>query len=94
MILRDRCFQPHWSGEYTETNIDSSWNAKSLSMAPLFSVEADKLSARREPIESSTLAEAFSSQVAGTMQSQLFSSISGTVCIPALLSCSINITNG
>ncbi|CAI5732798.1 unnamed protein product [Peronospora destructor] len=48
-------------------------------MAPLFSVEADTLSARRESIESSTLAETFLSQGAGTMQSQLFASKSASV---------------
>ncbi|KAH7476855.1 DNA-dependent protein kinase catalytic subunit [Phytophthora ramorum] len=31
-------------GEYTETNIDASWEAKTQSMAPLFSVEADTFS--------------------------------------------------
>ncbi|CAI5736025.1 unnamed protein product [Peronospora farinosa] len=68
------------SGEYAETNIDSSWDAKSLSMAPLFSVEADQLSAHRT-IESSTLAETLSSQVVGTMQSQLFPSKSDNASV-------------
>ncbi|KAL4160135.1 hypothetical protein PRNP1_000706 [Phytophthora ramorum] len=31
-------------GEYTEANIDASWEAKTQSMAPLFSVEADTFS--------------------------------------------------
>ncbi|CAH0476370.1 unnamed protein product [Peronospora belbahrii] len=69
------------SGEYAETFIDSTWNAKSLSMAPLFSVEAEKLSACPESIQSSSVGETLSSQTVGTIQSQLFLSKSASVGI-------------
>ncbi|KAG2951098.1 hypothetical protein PC129_g2200 [Phytophthora cactorum] len=65
------------SGEYAETHIDASWEAKTQSMAPLFSVEADLFSARPESTkQSSSLTYTASSQADGplgsTMQSQLF----------------------
>ncbi|ETM49450.1 hypothetical protein, variant 2 [Phytophthora nicotianae] len=64
------------SGEYAETPIDASWEAKTQSMAPLFSVEADLFSARPEFTQQSTSLTYTASQADGslgsTIQSQLF----------------------
>ncbi|KAL3667954.1 hypothetical protein V7S43_006831 [Phytophthora oleae] len=67
------------SGEFTETHIDATWEAKIQSMAPLFSVEADLFSARQEPTQQSVgLTHTASSQAdtsfASAMASQLFPS--------------------
>ncbi|KAG1708186.1 hypothetical protein DVH05_024868 [Phytophthora capsici] len=69
-------------GEFTEAHIDASWEAKTQSMAPLFSVEADLFSARQEPTQQFVGTHTASSQadtsVASTMASQLFPSV-GTI---------------
>ncbi|KAK1939194.1 DNA-dependent protein kinase catalytic subunit [Phytophthora citrophthora] len=67
-------------GEFTETYIDATWEAKTQSMAPLFSVEADLFSARQEPTQQSAgLTHTASSQAdasfPSTMASQLFPSV-------------------
>ncbi|KAE9336852.1 hypothetical protein PR003_g12296 [Phytophthora rubi] len=66
-------------GEYTETNIDATWESTTQSMTPLFSVEAEKFSARLGATQQmSNTTYAGSSQVGGSigsaMQSQLFTS--------------------
>ncbi|KAI9920681.1 hypothetical protein PsorP6_002231 [Peronosclerospora sorghi] len=66
------------NGEFAVTSIDASWEAKTSSMAPLFSVEADMFRATAASTLSGT-ADTFPSQVTGTMQSQLFSSKSASV---------------
>ncbi|KAG7379378.1 hypothetical protein PHYPSEUDO_008698 [Phytophthora pseudosyringae] len=72
------------SGEYAETHIDASWEAKTQSMTPLFSVEADIFSPRPEQQSTGiSLTQTASSQVEGPMssrmQSQLFPSIPASV---------------
>ncbi|TDH65727.1 hypothetical protein CCR75_003605 [Bremia lactucae] len=64
------------SGEYSDTQIDASWESKSQSMLPLFSVEADALSAHsesRQQLNSSTKYSAYSQPLESKMQSQLYS---------------------
>ncbi|POM68244.1 Hypothetical protein PHPALM_15621, partial [Phytophthora palmivora] len=70
------------NGVYAETDIDATWEAKTQSMAPLFSVESELFSAHTESFQpSSTIAHTISSNMDGpltsSMQSQLFLSKSG-----------------
>ncbi|KAF4038122.1 FATC domain-containing protein [Phytophthora infestans] len=65
------------SGEYAATHIDASWEAKTQSMAPLFSVEADLFSARPETTQQSSSSLSYTASqgdgsLGSAMQSQLF----------------------
>ncbi|GMF30671.1 unnamed protein product [Phytophthora lilii] len=65
------------SGEYSETEIDAGWEAKTQSMAPLFSVETDIFSAHQEPTASDSIDSQSDGPLTSTMQSQLFPSKPG-----------------
>ncbi|KAL8000663.1 putative serine/threonine-protein kinase ATM [Plasmopara halstedii] len=71
-------------GEYTTTQIDASWEAKAQSMAPLFSVEADKFwkrlqSTQQPSCRNNTALSESDKSLRDTMQSQLIFSPQASV---------------